>query len=335
MILLCADLHLTSRPDDAYRFAFLTQLEKLIVKHHVSYVFMLGDITESKDAHSAALVNRITDYMFRLSRLCEIFLLKGNHDYIDPSCPFFGFLSYFDNVKFISKPEALQLTVNSRPTKVLFLPHTRTKEGYQGDFAFEDFDIVCCHQTFDGAKGSNGKQLEGISPLIFSKATTSKIYAGHVHVPQRVGCVEYLGAVHPVDFGDVYSPRFILDSGAAGPVKSLHLQSIRKLVLQVTSPEQIRDMRLNKHDQLKVIVNLARKDFNMWDDHKTAIQRLCNNLGVDLCSLELRENVRQRIPLTDTGVDPGLLVSSKDVFSRYCEVNSVPKELEEHGRKYL
>lgn len=337
MILLTADLHLTDRPQDKYRFEYLKQLEKLVVKHRIRYLIILGDLTESKDSHSADLVNHIAKYINKLSALCEVIVLKGNHDYTEPSCPFFGFLAYFRNVKFIIEPVALKLTtLDGRNTNVLMLPHTRIKEGYRGDFAFEDFDIICCHQTFEGATSDNGRVLDGISPMVFAK-TDAKVYAGDIHLPQKVGRVEYIGSPYPINFGDSHTPRFIVDPGGVAMGKTYHVFGIQKLLLTITNPEQLRNTHLNKNDQIKVVVSLPRKDFVLWEEYKIVIQRLCKNTGVELHSLELKENVRQRIPLGDTGVDPGLLVSSAEVYGRYCDVNRsvIDTKLEAFGKRYL
>ena len=48
-VLITADLHLTSRPNDSYRFDFLNWLPKKIKEHKIQTLLILGDLTDQKD----------------------------------------------------------------------------------------------------------------------------------------------------------------------------------------------------------------------------------------------------------------------------------------------
>ena len=65
-ILLLADLHLTTTSRDEYRWKLFPWLYEAIIKNTVKYLFILGDLTESKNYHSAQLVNRIVDELCKL-----------------------------------------------------------------------------------------------------------------------------------------------------------------------------------------------------------------------------------------------------------------------------
>ena len=58
--LVTADLHLSEKPRDGYRFAAMERIAELIEKHKPSTLLLLGDLTESKDYHPALLVNDVT-----------------------------------------------------------------------------------------------------------------------------------------------------------------------------------------------------------------------------------------------------------------------------------
>src|SRR5215831_11248250 len=90
--ILTADLHLSANPRDAYRFAFLPYLRKLA--RSVDWVVILGDLTEQKDFHPAALVNRIASELHRLAQVTRVYFVMGNHDRLDEAAPFFQFLRY-------------------------------------------------------------------------------------------------------------------------------------------------------------------------------------------------------------------------------------------------
>ncbi|RPI87194.1 MAG: hypothetical protein EHM40_23155, partial [Chloroflexi bacterium] len=81
--LVTSDLHLTDRPRDAHRFGLFKWLAKKQRKHGVKATFILGDITDKKDNHSSALVNRVVNELTQLEP--PVYVLKGNHDFIDPN----------------------------------------------------------------------------------------------------------------------------------------------------------------------------------------------------------------------------------------------------------
>ena len=101
-MIITTDLHLTNRERDAYRWDLFPWLEKKLATTDSTDLVILGDLTDAKDGHSAALVNRITDTLANLP--VQVTILKGNHDYIDEETPFFRFLNKLDNVHFIVQP---------------------------------------------------------------------------------------------------------------------------------------------------------------------------------------------------------------------------------------
>ena len=100
-ILLIGDTHLTDKPRDAYRFGIFEWIAKQQAKYKPEATFIMGDLCDAKDRHSAALVNRLVD---ELGTLNEVYILMGNHDYIDHNTPFFKFLSKLEGVHFVTKP---------------------------------------------------------------------------------------------------------------------------------------------------------------------------------------------------------------------------------------
>src|SRR5215831_509799 len=104
-LLITSDLHLSDRARDRYRFGLFKWLVKKQRKYNVDATFILGDVTDRKDNHSAALVNEIIDNLILLKP--PVYILKGNHDFIDPDTPYFRFLSRLDGIKFISEPTRL------------------------------------------------------------------------------------------------------------------------------------------------------------------------------------------------------------------------------------
>ncbi len=209
--LITADLHLSSNPRDDYRWIFVNDtLPRLIRKHRVTKLLILGDLTEVKDNHGSRLVNRIVERMHELSRMVNpLIILRGNHDYKPGFPAFFSFLDRFSRILWIDG-----LTEHGDN---LLLPHThdwqRDWAPYMVDGVFRPgFRRIYAHQTFDGARVSRMRTMRGIPTSIFSDST--RVISGDVHVPQD-DKVSYVGAPYTVDFGDDYEPRVLLidDSG--------------------------------------------------------------------------------------------------------------------------
>ena len=76
--LLSADLHLSDRARDSHRFGLFPWLKKQQQKNKVDATFLLGDLTQEKDRHSSALVNRIVEELLTLTP--PVYVLRGNHD---------------------------------------------------------------------------------------------------------------------------------------------------------------------------------------------------------------------------------------------------------------
>jgi hypothetical protein len=114
--LLVADLHFDSIPEHDYRYRIFSVLRSLAVSRAVDAIFILGDITEEKDNHPSVVVNKIVRGINSLEQIVlnhskmskaipKLYILKGNHDFIDEHLPYFGFLeNVFQNIVYIQNP---------------------------------------------------------------------------------------------------------------------------------------------------------------------------------------------------------------------------------------
>lgn len=228
-VLVTADLHLSANPRDAYRHDFQKQLRKLVKQHAVDCVLILGDLTELKDNHGAELVNRTVDHFYRLRRLCEVGIIKGNHDYEHEAHPFFEFVKrlgiYWYNDP-CDVPDLMPKAV-AELGKVLLMPHARGLT--RSPSTKKNYDFVFTHLTFNGAK--DGKQvLKGVPCDLFGQGP---VYSGDIHTPQKLGNVTYVGSPYTIDFGDRFDPRVLLFED--GKVTSIPVKGKQKRLVELTS----------------------------------------------------------------------------------------------------
>ena len=325
-MLIASDLHFTDNPRDAYRLRLFEWLASEAVRRHANYIIILGDLTESKDRHSASLVNAIADGIRILDNAVPTIVLMGNHDYVDPTTPYFRWLRH-TSVEFYVEPTIRTLA----DKKCLFLPHTRAVRAYAEGYDLMDFDYIFAHQTFRGASIGGGKRLEGL-PTTTLANTRAQVYCGDVHVPQRLANIEYVGAPYHVDFGDEYIPRVIFDDGQRFEDVSPPFPAKRKMIID--GVDHLTDMRVNPGDMIKIEVRLKRQEFDTWNECRRRVQEFAERQRAVLCGCRLVERDVHRLPQLDLAarrLPPG------DLFNHFCASNGeqINEEMKAAGLECL
>lgn len=333
--LLISDLHLTNNPRDAYRWKLFPWLQEALPKHNVKYLFLLGDLCEEKDRHPAQLVNKVVDELLTLYRQCglmNIYILRGNHDGVDPLTSYFRFLGKYPSIQFIETPFSAPFS----DREVLMLPHTTTPADAWKNVELHLADYIFMHATVKGAVSENGIQLDGIPPGLLATAHRAKIYSGDIHVPQTVRSgrvsVEYIGAPYPVRFGDKFEPRAVLLENFR-TARSIAIPSIQRSTLTITPKDaEIPLKTLRQGDQVKVRIRLSPSEYGDWAQIKKQVVSACNEAGVELCGLELEKvenKIRLRTPTAVVTKDP------KQIVSEFCTGNKVSAAVTSEGIKLL
>lgn len=331
IFLLIADLHLTALLRDAYRWRLFPWLLEACITRNVQYLVILGDLTEAKDYHSAKLVNQIVDALcklFRGSRLKGIIIVPGNHDGIDPNCPYFRFLGQFPFIKYIPTPFMEPFAERN----VLFLPHTKEPERWDRGMLY-DADFIFMHQTFSGAQSETGVALEGLQASVLNSARKAEIWSGDVHVPQVVGRVKYVGSPYPVRFGDSFKPRAVLLEKDLKKATDLEPPAFRRLSLLISSPAELQKVVVSEGDQVKVRVRMTRAQFVDWEKTKRAVVGWCKEGGIELCGLEV-ERVEEAAPKIKPR-SSSVALSPAQVLDAWAAKQNLAKPLLEEGHRIL
>lgn len=335
--LLISDLHLTANPRDDYRWGLFPWLRSVIVSQTIRDLFILGDLTEAKDYHSAKLVNRIADNLISLYRerdsgLFTIWVLRGNHDGIDPTCPFFRFLRGFPFIKYVEVP--YMTPINN--VEVLMLPHTTNPVKAWEPVEMHAAEIVLLHATVRGALAENGQAMEGIPPALLRPAHRAKIYSGDVHVPQKIGPVEYVGAPYPIRFGDSFRGRAIMLEDWRKP-ESLFPPTIQRRVLTIGAAGATeKDLEgLDKDDQVKVRVQLSPAEYGDWGKAKARTLAACAERGVVVCGMELLRAPAKPLVRGPAVKRVALHRTPTTIFDEFCAAQDVDDDLAAAGKAIL
>jgi DNA repair exonuclease SbcCD nuclease subunit len=336
--LLLADLHLTSVAREEYRWRLFPWLLEVIPQHGIKIVIILGDLTEAKDYHSSRLVNRLVDELCRLNKETRVrfIIVPGNHDGIDPGCPYFRFLGQFPFVVYMRTP-----FLGDGPEfwgrKVLFLPHTKEPKAWLDQGLLPDAEVIFMHQTVHGAKSETGHELEGEDySSVLRLARRAKVWSGDVHVPQVIAGVEYVGAPYPVRFGDAFKPRAVLLTEDLKKATDLETPHFARRSLTVDAKLQWAGVEgLEEGDQVKVKVRLSRAEFGEWGRIKRQVEAKCNEVGVELCGLEVERLEESAPKIKPRGSAPAMASTPAQVLADWSAKQKLEKPLVDVGLKIL
>jgi DNA repair exonuclease SbcCD nuclease subunit len=313
MRLLISDLHLEDTPLTEYRWGIFDFLEKVIKTEKIDSIYILGDLTEKKDNHSSKLVNRLVDNLSRFDK--DILILKGNHDYFDT--PFFKFLSYMDNVHFISEPTYYG------GSGELFIPYSKELD----ISAYQNINYLFLHHEFLGAKLQNGYVLDkGLEPL----TVDYKVYSGHIHQKQKIGDITYIGAPYPIYFGDndYQGGCFIITNGK---YKFIPYNTIARWGITISSIGDLETFPFKPKDQVKLRIKLARHDLHLYDKLVGGVRAILKKLDVLLVSTTL-EPIKST---SRTEVTPTKSETTGDIINRFAAQENLSEKYILRGKELV
>jgi DNA repair exonuclease SbcCD nuclease subunit len=286
MYILLSDLHLTTNPLDEYRWKWLEKFTEWLKNYKPKTnlnIVILGDITENKDRHSNILVNRFINFISSwIDNDTNIIILSGNHDGVDVSKPFFRFLNKIRRVTMIIEPTVID--------RNLFLPHAKNpvKDWEElSELDLNKIQYIFMHQAVNEAKTSSGFEVVSSISSDYFKGTKAKIISGDIHVPQVVDNVTYVGSPYPVYFGDNFKGRFMTIDTSTNSTKGIHIPSISKIKVRVSSLEELKKVNMNRGDQVSMEYVLDNTEHYKWSESRDKIRTYLRGQGVTTVSLEL------------------------------------------------
>lgn len=335
-VLIITDLHLTEKPDDEYRWEVFPWSRKLLRTNKLNALYILGDLFDKKDRHPSELVNRLTNEIGQCQKLVPVTILKGNHDYLKPDHPFLAFLEWMPAVDFIQEP--------FMQGRILFLPHSKNPEKewkpYLNDIQSSNLDFIFLHQSIIGSVVSNYHEMKtGLSPAIF-KGTKAKIISGDIHVPQDISIrgvplpLTYIGTQYPIAFGDTYKPRAIVLDMKTKEFDNVYLNTIQKLHLKISHPEDLINTHLNPGDQIKITLQLTSAELTDWPQYKKEIQRMIKNQeNVLLKDIKLEKigNAKEQTSELKQHLTKFSKESPDTIIKRYAENEKLDPKIIEAG----
>ena len=326
--LLTADLHLTDNASDEYRWSVFEQLHAIGKKHKCTTIYILGDVTDRRDRHSAQLVNRLTQELRRLLTAgFRVEILLGNHDLPVYGEPYWKALNYSfgenSGLRVITRPEVSH--------DFLLLPFSADPLKDWAKINFAQNRYIFMHQTLKGSVAANGQELRGDQlPELPPRA---KVFSGDVHVPQKKGPITYIGTPYPIDFGDEYAHRFILLKPPAGVV-DIPLNTIKKKMLRVSSANDLiqQCLSLTAGDQIAVKASIPLQQIQYWSAEENTIREWCAERGIAIGYIDVSVEYAKAGP---TASEPVKYAGVDAVLTAYAEAEGIEGPLFDAGLSLL
>lgn len=298
----------------------------MVDRYNADHVFILGDLTDSKDRHSSQLVNRLHyNYTWLRDQVPgDVWLLMGNHDYTDPKNPFFGFLpTFFSSLTFLRFGRM----------RIACVPHWSDTRGHWRPLeAVQEYDphYVFCHHTFKGAVSASGTRLQGLHRRLFSARCS--VISGDVHVPQDVGNVTYTGSPYPIHFGDTFLPRVLLVEGKKR-VRSIERSTVRKVHAVIRKTSDLEEYRLDPGDHLRVTYRMKASSVGKWYQRRKKIEAFAKKRKVYLHAVTFEDDAPElKRDLFNKGTQ---WTSRKEVFAQFCKSQEVSFTLRQFGHRIM
>lgn len=315
-MILTADTHFTSNPQDEYRWGVFEDIQRLLSRDPDKRVFILGDLCDRRDRHPSDLVNRLVDTLSNLTtRGAEVTILAGNHDRaLYASKPYWSFLSTIPNVRFIREPTA--------DGRLLLLPYAdKPAEAWDG-ITMELYRAAFCHQTFRGALVNTGRVYEGDLSVSNLFPPTMKVYSGDLHIPQTLGQLTYVGSPHPIKFGDDYRCRILMLNHDCNIVEDVTLHPPGKHTLRIDSYTDLANARVRHGDAARVRLTLPIARIDEWPEEQARIVKWAREHGIDLAGIE---------PIVETGPRDrqasGDLDNPVDILAAFAEAEGIEEDM--------
>jgi DNA repair exonuclease SbcCD nuclease subunit len=281
--LLSSDWHLDGNPSNSYRWDVFKELQAAAWEHDVDEIYLLGDIIDRKDRHSAAFVNQFIHALLATCtalgpRLKKFRIMRGNHDKPLQGPAFWEFINpLHDIIQYISEP--------TPDGDVLLLPFSpNPMEEWQG-LNYADYKAIFIHATVTGAISESGIELEGTKLPLLPRSV--KIYSGDVHTPQSVRNITYVGSPHPIKFGDTYDCRMLVLDDDYNIAHEIQLTPPRKVVGAISSIDDLKRLRVMPGDTLRLVYNLPPDQLDEWGKLETEIAAWAKTSNVALESTEI------------------------------------------------
>jgi len=160
---------------------------EVLASNPIDEVVLLGDLYNNHNVMRVEVMDfwrKSIDRLRTRIRRNDIVALVGNHDFAGEGATAHALMAHSEALYVLERPEV--------QNSVLYLPYMSRPEEFVTACNERPTTTVICHQTFNGAKYENGFYApDGVDPDAIPQ---QYVISGHIHTPQSIGKVRYVGA---------------------------------------------------------------------------------------------------------------------------------------------
>jgi len=228
----------------------------------------LGDLFDNRSLIPIDVLNYAQSILERMSKVCPVHILVGNHDMFHKSSGdvnSINIFSFIPNVTVYNKPTKMEFLGKS----ILMMPYIeKRKEQVEILNQFSGCHYLFCHSDLNGAKmhlnSVAHKNHDKIDVESFSGYRN--VYSGHIHIVQRNRNFTFVGNTFEMDRNDLGNQKgiFILDV----------VEETERFVPNDVSPRH-KKIYVRTEDDILSLEDVSTKDF--WVDLFISNSLLINN----------------------------------------------------------
>jgi len=165
-----------------------------------------------------------------------------------------------------------------------------------------------------------------------------RVYSGDIHTSQTVGNIFYIGAPHPVAFGDNYPTQMIELTDDFKLSRVIPLSTIQKLMLRISDLDELDQVKTNPHDQARVIFTLPIDTLDQWAAIQDHIVAWANVAQIDLFSVEAQieaDAPDEATSITNPDLPHMSATTSEHVLRLFAESEGIDARMLQTGEELL
>lgn len=305
-ILIIGDPHLRTDCLDICEL-FCNQIKKIVDENIFNFVVVLGDVLHNHEKINTVALNMAVDLFKYVSQQYKLFVIVGNHDYINnsqflTSNHWMNCLNGYNNIYVIDKV----MTYADSNKQFMFCPYVpngRLIEALNTVEIWKSMDIIFAHQEIRSSiLNSNGRiSTTGDSwykdyPLLIS---------GHIHHKQKNENVIYPGSSLPTSFSDSdqkYVLIFTLHENNSYNEDYIQLN----IPLKITKHISLNDIDTNLETIDKNTRLIIEGDQNSFDEIKTQSKlKQLQSRGINIVK-RVKESTESRVCISDNNFNKQL-----------------------------
>lgn len=207
-LIVIGDIHFRSKSMMEHSLFVKKCIEKIKTdRSYISGIVLLGDVLDTHEVAKTQPFNLACKFIDELSSIAKVFVLIGNHDYINNSQVattnhFFNPLKKWNNVVVVDKPMIYKFHDNITATFCPYVPpgkFIQTLDAALHRDVWTRSNVVFAHQEIKGCNMGNNvgsKSGDTYGPRF------PPLVSGHIHLAQQFSNVYYPGSAIQVNFDE-------------------------------------------------------------------------------------------------------------------------------------